>query len=456
MKAMSHIQAVYLIGIGGIGMSGLARYFAAQGKVVGGYDKTATQLTEELEKEGITIHFEDNIRLISDRFLNSENTLIIYTPAISETHSELQFFRNNGYEVMKRSQVLGALSKAYQTVAVAGTHGKTTTSSIIAHVLRSTSHDCNAFLGGISTNYNTNLLTSASSRFMVVEADEFDRSFLTLSPDVAIITSVDADHLDIYGSADELVNSFHDFTHRITTNGVLIYHSDLPFSNTPRKRFTYSLSSTSDYYTSDLSIDSGQYTFNLHAPSGTIRNIRFGMPGLHNVENAVAAFAAVNQLGITDNEVRNALATYKGVKRRFEVHINTPTLVYIDDYAHHPTEISACIQSVRALYPNRKIKAVFQPHLYSRTKDHMAEFAHTLSSVDEVILLDIYPAREAPITGVTSEALLEQISAKHKSLQSKSTVVDTIAPDNTDILLTLGAGDIHQLVNPLKNKLTLC
>lgn len=453
MKGLANIQAVYLIGIGGIGMSGLARYFAAQDKVVGGYDRTSTELTKELETAGITVHFTDDVNAIPEEFKNAENTLVIYTPAVPSDHSELNYFRSNGYEVLKRSQVLGKLSKTYNTVAVAGTHGKTTTSSIIAHLLKSSSKDCNAFLGGISSNYNTNLLTSTSSNLMVVEADEFDRSFLTLSPDIAIVTSVDADHLDIYGSADEMLNSFQDFTERITEEGTLIYRLGLPFSNTKKKNFTYSINEKSDYYTSNLSIESGQYKFNIHSPSGTMKDLKFGMPGLHNLENAIAAFAAVDQLGLTEEEIRTGFTTYKGVKRRFDVHINTKKLVYIDDYAHHPTEIAACINSVRELFPGRKVKGIFQPHLFSRTKDHMADFAQTLSTLDEVTLLDIYPAREEPIAGITSSALLEKITAAQKNLQSKTAVLDAITPSNVDVLLTMGAGDIDQLVSPIKQKL---
>ena len=453
MKGLTNIQAVYLIGIGGIGMSGLARYFAAQGKVVGGYDRTSTELTKELEATGISVHYEDEVNSIADSFKDVENTLIVYTPAVPTNHSEMNYFRDNGFEVLKRSQVLGELSKTYNTVAVAGTHGKTTTSSIIAHLLKSSSKDCNAFLGGISSNYNTNLLTSTSSNLMVVEADEFDRSFLTLSPNIAIVTSVDADHLDIYGSADEMLNSFQDFTERITEDGTLIYRSGLPFSDTKRRSFTYSISEKSDYYTSSLTIENGKYKFSAHSPSGSIENLTFGMPGLHNVENAVAAFAAVDQLGLSEDEIRNGFATYKGVKRRFDVHINTEKLVYIDDYAHHPTEISACVNSVRELYPGRKVKGIFQPHLFSRTKDHMAEFAQTLSTLDEVTLLEIYPAREAPIAGITSSALLEKISVEQKSLQSTTAVLDSITRSNVDVLLTMGAGDIDQLVSPIKAKL---
>jgi len=453
MKGLTNIQAVYLIGIGGIGMSGLARYFAAQGKHVAGYDRTPTDLTKELEAAGISVRFADDVNAIPAELKNAETTLVIYTPAVPSNHAELNYFRNNGFEVLKRSQVLGELSRTYNTVAVAGTHGKTTTSSIIAHLLKCSSKDCNAFLGGISSNYNTNLLTSTSSNLMVVEADEFDRSFLTLSPDIAIVTSVDADHLDIYGSADEMLKSFHEFTEKITDDGILIYRLGLPFSSTKKKHFTYSLSEASDYYTSNLSIESGQYRFNLHSPSGTIKDLKFGMPGLHNVENAVAAFAAVDQLGLSEDEIRIGFATYKGVKRRFEVHINTDELVYIDDYAHHPTEISACVNSVRELFPGRKVKAVFQPHLFSRTKDHMEEFAHSLSALDEVTLLEIYPAREEPMAGITSSVLLEKITATNKSLQSKTAVLDSITKGNTDVLLTLGAGDIDQLVSPIKAKL---
>jgi UDP-N-acetylmuramate--alanine ligase len=434
-------------------MSALARYFAAQGKIVGGYDRTSTDLTKELEAAGISVHYQDDVNAITASFKNAENTLIIYTPAVPSDHSELHYFRSNGFEVLKRSQVLGELSNTYDTVAVAGTHGKTTTSSIIAHLLKSSSKDCNAFLGGIASNYNTNLLTSISSNLMVVEADEFDRSFLTLSPDIAIVTSVDPDHLDIYGSADEVLNSFQDFTERITEDGILIYRLGLPFSNTKKKNFTYSLKEKCDYYTSNLSIESGQYKFNLHSPSGSIENLSFGMPGLHNVENAVAAFAAVDQLGLSEDEIRNGFASYKGVKRRFEVHINTDELVYIDDYAHHPTEIKAFVNSVRELFPGRCVTGIFQPHLFSRTRDHLAEFADSFGELDELILLDIYPARELPIPGITSSALLEKTDIHYKKLLAKTAVLDSITRSNVDVLLTMGAGDIDQLISPIKAKL---
>jgi UDP-N-acetylmuramate--alanine ligase len=453
MRVLTDIQAVYLIGIGGIGMSALARYFKEQGKSVAGYDRVSTELTQELEATGINIHYSDDVNLIPSGFDNPENTLMIFTPAVPNSHSELMHFRSKGFDVLKRSEVLGELSKTYQTVAVAGTHGKTTTSSIIAHLLRSSSKDCNAFLGGISSNYNTNLLTSTSSNLMVVEADEFDRSFLTLSPDVAIITSVDADHLDIYGSSDEMLNSFKAFSERVTENGTLIYRFGLPFEDSSRRNFTYSVSEESDYYTSQLSIKDGQYHFSLHSPSATLKNVSFGMPGLHNVENAVAAFAAVDQLGLTEEEIRSGLATYKGVKRRFDVHINTEKLVYIDDYAHHPTEISACIGSVRELFPGRRVKGIFQPHLFSRTKDHMSEFATSLSALDEITLLDIYPAREEPIPGITSSVLLDKITIAQKELHSKQEVVDSLSPAEIDVLVTMGAGDIDQLVSPIKKKL---
>lgn len=453
MKGLNHIEAVYLIGIGGIGMSGLARYFAEHGKAVAGYDKTPTDLTKELESAGISVHFNDDVEAIPASFKDASTTLVIFTPAVPKDHSELNYFQKNGFEVLKRSQVLGELSRTFSTIAVAGTHGKTTTSSIVAHLLRSSSKDCNAFLGGISTNYHTNMLTSTKSDLMVVEADEFDRSFLTLSPDIAIVTSVDADHLDIYGTPEELVRSFHLFTECITKNGTLIYRLGLPFSASAKRKFTYSVSEKSDYRASNISISSGKYHFDLVSPTRTIKDLNFGMPGLHNLENAVAAFAAVDQLGLTDEEIRIGLSSYKGVKRRFEVHINTDKLVYIDDYAHHPTEIDACVNSVRELFPGRTVKGIFQPHLFSRTKDHMNGFAHSLSALDEVVLLDIYPARELPMEGITSAVLLQGITAKKRSLLSKAEAMNGIEKNNTDVLITIGAGDIDTLVAPIKEKL---
>lgn len=453
MMDFKNIQSVYLIGIGGIGMSALARYFAGHGKVVGGYDRTSTELTKELEQSGISVHYQDDVASISSAFQDAQTTLVIYTPAVPKTHSELSHFITNGYSVLKRSEVLGELSRAYTTIAVAGTHGKTTTSSIIAHLLKSSSKDCSAFLGGISSNYNTNLLVSTSSNLMVVEADEFDRSFLTLSPDLAIITSVDADHLDIYGSADEMLKSFHDFTNQISDDGALIYRYGLPFDGSGKRKYTYSLSEKSDYSTSNVKIASGKYVFDVQSPSGTIENLTFGMPGLHNLENAIAAFAVVDQIGLSEAEIRSGLESYKGVKRRFDVHINTEKVVYIDDYAHHPTEISACLNSVRELFPGRKVKGIFQPHLYSRTKDHMNDFAQSLSELDEVSLLDIYPAREEPIEGISSSVLLDRIKSDTKNLVTKEAAVNSISTNNIDVLVTMGAGDIDQLVAPIKQKL---
>jgi len=456
MKGFDKIKAIYLIGIGGIGMSALARYFVQHGKTVAGYDRVATELTKELENAGVSIHYKDEVSAIPPFFKelkNREKVLIIYTPAVPANHNGFNHFRAAGNTVLKRSEVLGKLSETYRTIAVAGTHGKTTTSSILAHLLRSSSLDCTAFLGGISSNYNTNLLTSTSSNLMVVEADEFDRSFLTLSPQMAIITSVDADHLDVYENADGMLHSFHDFASRIATDGTLIYRADLPFSDTSRRNFTYSLQEKSDYCTANLSVAGGQYVFDLISPSGTLRDLRFGMPGKHNIENAVAAFAAADQLGLSEKEIRHGLASYKGVKRRFDVHLRSDKLVYIDDYAHHPTEIIACINSVRELFPERKIKGIFQPHLFTRTRDHLQGFAESLSLMDEVVLLDIYPAREKPIAGVTSAAILKNINIKNKHLFTKKQAVENIEKATTDVLLTLGAGDIDRLVDPIIQKL---
>jgi UDP-N-acetylmuramate--alanine ligase len=456
MKPLNDIQAVYLVGIGGIGMSALARYFMVQGKPVAGYDKVSTPLTQELEAEGMAVHYEDSVELIPNNFkqLGPQHVLVIYTPAIPSDHTELNYLKTNGYTIMKRSQVLGELSRTYRTIAVAGTHGKTTTSSIVAHLLRSSSKDCNAFLGGISTNYSTNLLTSATSNLMVVEADEFDRSFLTLSPEVAIITSVDADHLDIYGTPENMLSGFLEFSEKVVPNGTLIYKLGLPFESSDRRKYTYSVSGNSDYSVAGLTISNGRYHFDLNTPFGKIEGISFGMPGSHNVENAVAAVASVQQVGLTDAEIKAGLSTYTGVKRRFEVHINTPETVYVDDYAHHPTELTACINSAREMWPGRTVKGIFQPHLFSRTKDHMEGFGQSLSLLDEVVLLDIYPAREKPMAGITSAALLEHVSQPNKKLLSKEDVLRGISRKNTDVLLTLGAGDIDQLVQPIKSTLS--
>lgn len=447
------IQNIYLIGIGGIGMSALARYFSAQGKSVAGYDRTPTNLTNQLNAEGIDIHFEDNIKLIPSFFFNKEQTLVIFTPAIPAGHAELNYFWENGFKVKKRSEVLGLISQNYSTIAVAGTHGKTTTSSIAAHILNSSEGGCTAFLGGIAANYNNNLLLSTGSNKMVVEADEYDRSFLTLNPDVAIITSTDADHLDIYGTKENMEGAYREFASRLKDDGTLIYKAGLPFSESERKKFTYSVDKNSDFSLKNITLENGEYLFDIESPIDKIEQVKFSFPGLHNLENALAATAAAQVSGISVEVIKKALATYKGVKRRFEHIIKNEKTIFIDDYAHHPRELSACISAVKTLYPDKKITGIFQPHLYSRTKDFADGFAKSLELLDEVILLEIYPARELPIDGVSSKMLLDKIKNEKKILLSKEDALNYIVERKPEVALTLGAGDIDKMVEPLKQKL---
>jgi UDP-N-acetylmuramate--alanine ligase len=399
------------------------------------------------------IHFEDNSKLIPSFFFNTEQTLVIYTPAIPAGHEELNYFRENGFKVKKRSEVLGMLTENYFTIAVAGTHGKTTTSSIAAHIMNNAEGGCTAFLGGIAVNYNSNLLLSLVSNKMVVEADEYDRSFLTLNPDVAIVTSTDPDHLDIYGTKENMEKNYHEFVSKIKETGTLIYKSGLAFAEAGKKSFTYSLKGKSDFGIENLTVENGEYTFDIISPIEKIESVKFCFPGIHNLENALAAAAAAQVSGIDKEVIKKALATYKGVKRRFEYIIKNEKLVFIDDYAHHPRELSACISSVKALYPEKKITGIFQPHLFSRTRDFADGFAKSLDLLDEVILLEIYPARELPIDGVDSKMLLDKITVKNKSLLSKDGTVNEVAERKLEVLLTLGAGDIDKLVDPIKKKL---
>jgi len=453
------LKNIYFIGIGGIGMSALARYFRQMGKNVSGYDRTATELTHELEHEGIAVHFSDDISLVDGAVLNDkEHSIVVYTPAIPKDHKELNHLRDNGYKLYKRAEVLGLLTQSTYTIAVGGTHGKTTTSTLVAHLLRSAGINCGAFLGGISANYRSNFLVPESSNgriITVAEADEFDRSFLHLSPDVAVITSMDADHLDIYGKHDELLESFHLFAQKIKPGGTLFVKKGLPF-NTSRatsKVHTYGLANGADYTAENIKIENGNYYFDLKTPDRIISNLQLGVPGIHNVENAVVASAIALQAGATEEQLRQGLQTFAGVHRRFEYIIKRNDLIFIDDYAHHPTELEACITSARQLYPGKYILGVFQPHLYSRTRDFAEGFAKSLSLLDEVILLDIYPARELPIEGVTSKIIFDKITINNKTLCTKSELLDVMNNKRPDVLLTLGAGDIDQLVQPLKQQL---
>lgn len=463
---LNHIKQAYFLGIGGIGMSAIARYFHQMGIAVSGYDKTETTLTKELASEGIQIHYEDLGASLGKFNLDVHHCIVVLTPAVPKDHQEWKWLRDNGFTIKKRSEVLGLITDAYKTIGVAGTHGKTTTSTLIAHILKQSKLDCAAFLGGISTNYNSNLLLHQaaseplSSQCMVVEADEFDRSFLTLHPSIGIITSTDADHLDIYGEHDALKKSFADYAAQV--KDMLIIKKELNlFSDCKNnkqfdkvKLISYSISSPADVYADNIRIEGAQYQFDLHYQNHTLPDLQLGIPGLHNVENAVAASAAALSAGVSKDELRNALASFKGVKRRFEYIINTPELVYIDDYAHHPEELKATIGSVRQMYPGKKITVAFQPHLYSRTRDFADGFASSLSLADEVFLLDIYPARELPIPGVTSEMIFKNITSAFKQCCTLQQATELITAHQPELLLTLGAGDIDQLVEPIKVELS--
>lgn len=431
-------------------MSGLARYFHHLGCIVCGYDKTPTDLTNDLHNEGIQIVFDDRADYIPMSFQEPcGDTLIIYTPAIPKESAILNYFKHKGFELFKRSQVLGLISKSSFTIAVAGTHGKTTTSTMVAHILKDSGNDCSAFLGGISSNYQSNVLYGKNN-VMVVEADEYDRSFLTLYPDVAIITSMDADHLDIYGDHAHLTESFKLFASQIKSGGTLVHRKGLPLDT----GYTYALEdATADAHAANIRIEGGDFYFDFINADVTIPNIRMGIAGTHNVENAVAAIEAVLRLDIATDSIKSALASFKGVKRRFEYIVKTPQHIYIDDYAHHPEELRACISSVKKLYPDKKLTTIFQPHLYTRTRDFADGFAEVLDMVDELIILDIYPARELPIEGVDSDMLLSRMKSLNKRKLSKQEAVAAVADEKPVLLLTVGAGDIDTLVHPLKQVL---
>lgn len=453
MKPLSDISRVYLIGIGGIGMSALAKFFRHHGMQVGGYDRTETEMTHTLAQSGMSITYSNAVEAIPKDFLLESGTLIIYTPAVPNAHPQKMFFEEQGFEVMKRAAVLGELSHSYRTLAVAGTHGKTTTSSMLAHILHHSTLGCNAFLGGISTDHDTNLLLSEKSDLLVVEADEYDRSFLHLAPSLSIITSVDADHLDIYGTHDDMLHSFGEFVQRTDRNGTVIHHEALPIAIEHPNAVSYALNTEADYSATDLRVENGRYHFDIMTPEGKWSDMELGMPGRHNVENAVAAMAAANILGVRTESIREAMKSYRGVKRRFEIHVNRSDKAYVDDYAHHPTELNACIASARELFPGRAITGIFQPHLYTRTRDHLEAFGKSLSALDALILLDVYPAREEPIAGVTSEALLEKVALPRKQLSDMQTALETACGPQTDVLLTMGAGDIDRMVQPLRKRL---
>jgi len=451
---LNKIENVYFIGIGGIGMSALARYFLAIGKTVSGYDRTATTLTSQISREGVDVHFVEDIHLIPPRFFdNPDKTLVVYTPAVPKNHTELVYFRNNNFNVYKRSEVLGQITREKFTIAVAGTHGKTTISTMLAHILSSAGIGSTAFLGGISKNFRSNMVIDPNSEYMIVEADEFDRSFLCLFPSVSIISSVDADHMDIYGTLDELQKAFCAFARQLKVRGRLIHKQGIQLTLNEDEDFIifkYDIEKQANFYAKNIRVYNGVNYFDIVTPSLEIQNCSLGVSGKVNIENSVAAVAVAVLLGIGADSIRQALRTYSGVKRRFDYQINLPDLVYIDDYAHHPEELRATIDSVRDLYPDRKITAVFQPHLYSRTRDFADDFARELSKVDKLFLLDIYPAREEPVPGVTSRLIFDKITDTDKILCSHEEMVNLVVNSELDILLTLGAGDIDTRVDYLK------
>lgn len=446
------MKRYYFLGIGGIGMSAIARYFHSKGALVAGYDRVCSLLCRELEAEGIAIHYEDLGEKIDHRFLDPKETVVVYTPAIPAEHGELQFFRKNGFTVLKRAEILGEITKLERGICVAGTHGKTTTSTMVAHFLKQSHVDCNAFLGGISLNYQSNLLLSDHSDLVVVEADEYDRSFHRLEPYMAVITSTDPDHLDIYHSHEAYLEAFEHFTSLIVEGGYLIHKKGIKLS--PRvkpsvKVFSYSASEEADFYAENIRVGGGKLFFDFVSKNWTIRDIELGVPVFINVENAVVAVAIDLLSGATEQEVRQAVASYRGVRRRFEKHLQEPK-VYIDDYAHHPTEVMCSVRSLKMLYPDQKVLGVFQPHLYTRTKDFYREFAEALSGLDEVVLIEIYPAREEPIEGVTSKIIFDRVTNPNKTLTTKAELLDTLKNIEFDVLVTLGAGDIDLYIPQIK------
>lgn len=442
---------IYFIGIGGIGMSAIARYYHQKGLKVTGYDKTPSELTYALENEGIEVHYEDNIDFIPK---NVENTLVVYTPAIPKDMGELVYVQEKGYRVIKRSRTLGEIAQGQRCLAVAGTHGKTTTSTLLAHIFQDSGEGCSAFLGGISKNHNTNLLVSENNT-IVAEADEFDRSFLQLFPEIAVITSMDADHLDIYSDISNMHDAFKAFAGQVS--GTVITKLGLPIcqEDTGARILRYSYDDcTADFFAENIRVDEcGYFTFDLHWPGGTVNGCKVGIPGWINVENAIAASAIALTYGLEPEKVKAALASFQGVKRRFDIHLNTPECSYIDDYAHHPKEIAAAVSSMREIFPGRKLTAIFQPHLYTRTRDFADEFAQALSQVDKLILLDIYPAREEPVPGVTSEIIFRNVTAAEKVIMTKEELMDYLQDEPVDTLITFGAGNIDRYIKPITEML---
>nr|WP_315186104.1 UDP-N-acetylmuramate--L-alanine ligase [uncultured Flavobacterium sp.] len=443
---LNQIHNVYFIGIGGIGMSSLARYFKTLGKQVSGYDKTPSMLTNELIESGISIHFEDKISLIPKDYY-VENTLVIITPAVPITHSEWNYFLERDYQVKKRAEVLGIITQDTFCFAVAGTHGKTTTSSILGHVLHESGADVTAFVGGIVENYNSNLIGNGKT-VTVVEADEFDRSFLHLHPDIACVTSMDADHLDIYGTSEAIEASFVEFANKVEDKSKLFITKELPLEGV-----TCAVNEEAVYKAFNVRVGNGSYVFDVQTPTEIIKDLQFGLPGKHNLMNALMAIAMAKTYGTPTEAIAKAIASFQGIRRRFSYQIKTDNLVYIDDYAHHPTEINAVHQAVRELYPNQKVLTIFQPHLFSRTKDFADDFAKSLSAFDEVILLDIYPARELPMEGITSQWLMDKMTNDAKKLVTKEDLIPTILASDARIIVTVGAGDLGEMVPSIKKAL---
>ena len=458
MIDFKNIEGLYFVGIGGIGMSALALYFAKGGYIIAGYDRSESRITLSLTKGGCTVSYEDNVNVLPDLFgitSNKNKVLIVYTPAIPAENRIISFFRNNGYRLYKRSEVLGEISANTDTLAVAGTHGKTTVSTMIAHLLKQSEIDCSAFLGGISKNYDSNLLLG-EGRYTVMEADEFDRSFHTLSPLMAVVTSLDADHLDIYGDHGTMVKAYNEFCTKIRPGGKLVVNSRI------RKEivvpegvvcFTYGLDFNADYRAFNIEHGKDYYRFNIKTPATTIEDLHSAFPGIINIENFTSAIAIALMCGVTEKEIRKAVILFQGVRRRFDIRINWPGLAYVDDYAHHPGEIKACIASLKEYFSGRKITGIFQPHLFSRTRDHSDGFATTLDELDEVIILPVYPAREKPIPGVTSELIFNKMRSGRKKLMKKEDIPGKLDVSKLDILLTIGAGDIDTLVSPIEEKL---
>jgi UDP-N-acetylmuramate--alanine ligase len=449
----------YFLGAGGIGMSALVRYFNHYGKTVYGYDKTETELTKQLQVEGSQLHFNEDVALVKELFskYNKEEILVIYTPAVPKDHAEFVYLQENGYQLQKRAWVLGEITKQFRTIAIAGTHGKTTTTTMVTHILKTAGINCFAFLGGISQNYHTNLLLGDANdkdAYVVVEADEYDRSFLTLHPYITVITSVDADHLDIYGDKDAMHQTYTQFAGQVQKDGFLIVKKNVDNDLSLKvKRLIYSLNLDTEYSADSIHIADGEFCYNIISPIESVSHVAIGLPGLHNVENSIAAVAVAQQLGIKGDVINKALRSFKGVKRRFDYRVKSKSVVYIDDYAHHPEELRAAITAAKQLYPDKQITGIFQPHLFSRTRDFADGFAESLDLLDVCVLLDIYPAREKPIEGINSRMLLDKMKSSNKFLVKKENVIEFLKTHLTQVVMTLGAGDIDALILPIEKLL---